>query len=237
MSLVKYTNPLSIKAWAEDDRPREKLLVKGKASLSDAELLAILINSGTRKHTAVDLAKMILQKAGNDLNALGKFGLADFTAFDGIGEARAITVMAALELGRRRKEQTSEAKPRIIVSRDAYTLMHPYLMDLSHEEFWIIFMNQSSYVISVQQVSSGGTAGTVADPRIIFKRALELPGCTGIILVHNHPSGNPTPSHQDLSLTHKLRAAGKLLDINVADHLIYCDQGYYSFADNSQMGT
>ena len=235
MPLARYTNPLSIKSWAEDDRPREKLITKGKASLSDAELLAILINSGTRNHTAVDIAKMILKKVNNDLNALGKFSIADFTTFEGIGEARAITIISALELARRRKEQAREVRPTVITSSDAYRLMRPHLTDLLHEEFWIIVLNRSNFVLAVQQVSSGGTAGTVVDPKIIFKKALEVPGCTSIILVHNHPSGNPAPSQIDLSLTKNMKAAGELLQITVSDHLIFSDESYYSFADNSMM--
>jgi DNA repair protein RadC len=230
-----YIQRMSIKSWSEDDRPREKLMMKGKSALSDAELLAILINSGTRKHTAVDLAKMILQKANHDLNALGKFSLADFTAFEGIGEARAITIMSALELGRRRKESSSEARPVIVTSKDAYNMLMPYLLDLVHEEFWVLFLSRGSKVISIQQVSLGGTTGTVADPRIIFKKALEMSGCTGVILAHNHPSGIPKPSHDDIKLTKSMKAAGELLQIPVLDHLIFCDTGYYSFADEATL--
>ncbi|WP_416868121.1 MAG: RadC family protein [Imperialibacter sp.] len=235
MSEGDYTQRLSIKSWSEDDRPREKLMSKGKSVLSDAELLAILINSGTKRHSAVDIAKMILQKVNNDLNALGKFSMADFTTFEGIGEARAITIMSALELGRRRKEQATEAKPVIITSKEAYNFMRPYLLDLAHEEFWIIFLGRGGKVISVQQVSLGGISGTVADPRVIYKKALELPGCTGIILTHNHPSGNPRPSQEDIRLTKSMKAAGELLQILVLDHLIFCDEGYYSFADEATL--
>ncbi len=235
MPVSKYANPLSIKSWAEDDRPREKLMFKGKASLSDAELLAILINSGTRKHTAVDLAKMILQKANNDLNALGKFTISDFTAFEGIGQARAITIMAALELGRRRKALAPNIKAEVITSRDAYNLMRPHLMDLPHEEFWVIFLNRAGRVLLVQQVSVGGTVGTVADPKVIFKKALEIQGCARLILVHNHPSGNPQPSQADINLTRSMKAAGKVLQLDVVDHVIYAEHGFYSFADESMM--
>ncbi len=155
MSSDDHTSRLSIKSWAEDDRPREKLLSKGKSALSDAELLAILINSGTRRHTAVDLAKMILLKADNDLNTLYKFTIDDFTSFEGIGEARAITIMGALELGRRRREQAPEVRPSVVTSKDAYLLIKPHLMDLPHEEFWVMFMNRTSKVLAMQQVSSG----------------------------------------------------------------------------------
>jgi len=235
MSSDDHTSRLSIKSWAEDDRPREKLLSKGKSALSDAELLAILINSGTRRHTAVDLAKMILQKADNDLNTLYKFTIDDFTSFEGIGEARAITIMGALELGRRRREQVPEVRPSVVTSKDAYLLIRPHLMDLSHEEFWVMFLNRTSKVLAMQQISSGGTAGTVADPKIIFKRALGVPGCTGIILVHNHPSGHTAPSQADVKLTKSMKAAGEVLEIRVLDHLIYGENGYYSFADESTL--
>ncbi len=235
MSEANYIQRLSIKSWSEDDRPREKLILKGKAALSDAELLAILINSGTKKHSALDLAKLILQKANHDLNALSKLTLADLTVFDGIGEARAITILSALELGRRRKEQNSTAKPILITSKEAYQFMQAHLLDLVHEEFWVIFMGRGGRVLSVQQVSVGGINGTVADPRIIFKRALELAGCTGIILTHNHPSGNPKPSQEDIRLTKAMKAAGEFLQIFVLDHLIFCDEGYYSFADEATL--
>lgn len=235
MAEANYSLKMPIKAWAEDDRPREKLMLKGKATLSDAELLAILINSGTKKHTALDLAKMILQKANNDLGALSKFTLNDFTAFEGIGEARALTIISALELGRRRKEQSTDVKPEIRTSKDVVNLVKPHLMDLTHEEFWILFLNRSSKVLSMQQVSRGGASGTIADPRVIFGRALQVPGCMGIILVHNHPSGNPAPSHLDVRLTSNLKAAGELMQIKVLDHLIFCDTGYYSFADDAAL--
>lgn len=235
MPEANYIQKLSIKSWAEDDRPREKLMTKGKSVLSDAELLAILINSGTKKHTAVDLAKMILQRADNDLNVLSKFSMSELMEFEGIGEARAITIMSALELGRRRKEQPLELKPSIITSGDAYNLIKPHLMDLPHEEFWILFLNRTSKVLSIQQVSQGGTDGTIADPRIIYKRAMDIPGCTGIIMIHNHPSGNPAPSQHDLRITKSMKAAGEVLQIHVLDHLIFCDEGYYSFADQAML--
>ncbi len=222
--------PLGIKSWAEEDRPREKLLLKGKAALSDAELLGILINSGTPQLTAVDIAKEILRKTENDLNQLAKLTVKDLGKFKGIGEARAITIVAALELGRRRKETESREKPKITCSRDGFDVLRPYLMDLPHEEFWVILLNRANQVIRPVQVSAGGVSGTVADPKIIFKVALEHLA-SSVILAHNHPSGNLQPSQADKDLTRKLKAAGQLLDLPVLDHLILSDKAYLSFAD------
>jgi len=225
-----YSNPLGIKSWAEEDRPREKLMLKGKAALSDAELLGILINSGTTKLTAVDIGKEILRKTDNDLNHLAKLSVKDLSKFPGIGEARAITIVAALELGRRRKETESREKPKITCSRDAFDVLRPHLMDVPHEEFWILVLNRANQVIRPVQISAGGVSGTVADPKIIFKAALEHLA-SAVILSHNHPSGNLQPSQADKDLTRKLKAAGQLLDIPILDHLILSDKTYLSFAD------
>lgn len=221
---------LTIKSWAEEDRPREKLLLKGKSALSDAELIGILIGSGSSSMSAVDLSKLILHDVGYSLEKLARLSVHDLMKFKGIGEAKAIAIVSALELGRRRKEQIADKKPKITCSKDVYTLMRPTLLDLSHEEFWIILLNRSNQVISKQNISSGGVSGTVADPKLIFKKALEHLA-SSIILIHNHPSGNLNPSEADRQLTNKLKEAGKFLDIPVLDHVIFTDEKYYSFAD------
>lgn len=221
---------LTIKTWAVEDRPREKLLLKGKSALTDAELLAILLGTGTASQSALDVAKKILQTAANSLDKLATQNVKDLTKVKGIGEAKAITIVAALELGRRRRELLSVEKPKIRCSRDVYDYICSDLLDLQHEEFWIILTNRSQRIIKKQQVSSGGVSGTVADPKLIFKLALdEL--ASGIILVHNHPSGNAVASKSDILLTTKLKEGGKLLEIQVLDHIIVAGKGYVSFAD------
>jgi len=220
----------NILSWAEEDRPREKLLLKGKAVLSDAELIAILIGSGTRELSAVDLSKLILQSVNNNLNELAKLSINDLMKFKGIGDAKAISIAAALELGRRRKESESLKKQKITSSADVYEAIRPYLMDLQHEQFWIILLNRANEVIRPQQISIGGVSGTVADPKIIFKAAIEHLA-SAIILVHNHPSGNLTPSQADKELTKKVKGGGQTLDIPVLYHLIFSNNGYFSFAD------
>lgn len=234
MNNNEYTDTRRILSWAEEDRPREKLLLKGKAALSDAELIAILIGSGTRELSAVDLSKVILQKAVNNLNELAKLSIKDLMKVKGIGEAKAISIIAALELGRRRKESEVVRRPRISSSRDAYEQIQPYLLDLPHEEFWLLLLNRANEVIKPVQVSQGGVSGTVADPKIIFKFAIENLS-SAIILVHNHPSGNLKPSEADKELTRRLSSAGKLLEIPVLDHLIFTDGGYLSFADEGML--
>jgi len=225
---------LNIKSWSPEDRPREKLILKGKSALSDAELIAILLGSGTRALSAVDLAKKVLYPTGNNLHELARLTVKDLTKIPGIGQAKALTIVAALELGRRRKELDSREKTKVTGSKDAYDLIKADLLDISHEEFWILLLNRANRVIKKAQVSQGGVAGTVADPKIIFKLALdEL--ASGIILAHNHPSGNLTASQADLDLTKKLKDAGKLLDIQVLDHLIVAGQKYFSFADEGLM--
>ena len=226
-----YTkNSLTIKAWAEEDRPREKLLTKGKQVLSDAELLAILLGSGSREETAVGLAQRILKSVENDLNELGKRAISELTKFKGMGEAKAITVVAAMELGRRRQLTDVRARPKISGSRAAYDVIAPILIDLQHEEFWILLLNRANRVISREQISLGGIAGTVVDAKIIFRKAIEGMA-SSLILVHNHPSGNLQPSQQDIELTKKLKKAGETLDIAVLDHLIIASNNYFSFAD------
>jgi len=226
---------LSIKNWAVEDRPREKLLSKGISSLSNAELIAILIGSGNKEESAVDVSKRILHDVNNNLNELGKTTIDQLQKnYRGIGEAKAITIVAALELGRRRKLSDIQEKPQIKSSNDVYELMHPVLADIPHEEFWIILLNRANKVISTQKISQGGLSGTVIDTRLIMKSALEQL-VSSIILCHNHPSGNKFPSQQDKSITTKLSEAGKIMDIPVLDHIIITDGGYYSFADEGEM--
>jgi DNA repair protein RadC len=227
---MAYQTSGNIQSWAEEDRPREKLMLKGKAALSEAELIAILINSGTVDLTAVDVAKIILKSVNNNLNDLAKLSIKDLSKFRGIGEAKAISIIAALELGRRRKEQDRPQRARVTCSRDAYNEMIPHLIDKPHEEFWILLMNRANEILRPVQISAGGVSGTVADPKIIFKQAIEHLA-SSMILFHNHPSGNLTPSQADKDLTRKLKDAGRLLDIPVLDHLIFTDKAYYSFAD------
>ena len=221
---------LSIKAWAEEDRPREKLLLKGRHSLSDAELIAILIGTGNAGETAVDLARRILGANSNDLNLLGRVNVMELQKFKGIGEAKAVTIVAALELGRRRKESKEQESKKITSSREGVDLMQPLLGDLLHEEFWVIFLNRANCIIGKQQISKGGMSGTVADPRMIFKAAIDQKAIS-IILCHNHPSGSLKPSRADQELTKKIKEAARFLDIAVMDHIIVSDDGYYSFAD------
>jgi DNA repair protein RadC len=230
METENYTQSLKILSWAEEDRPREKLLMKGKSALSDAELIGILIGSGTISMSAVDLAKVILNDVNNNLNDLAKLSVKDLQKFKGIGEAKAISIMSALELGRRRRESESPKKLKITSSKDVYDIMAPNLLDLSHEEFWVLLLNRANAVIKKVQISAGGVAGTVADPKIIFKTALENLS-SSMILVHNHPSGNLSPSQADKEITKKMKEAGKLLEIPVLDHIIFADKNYYSFAD------
>ena len=220
----------NILSWAEEDRPREKLLLKGKCALSDAELIAILIGSGTRELSAVALSKLILQSVNNNLNELAKLSINDLIKFKGIGDAKAISIAAALELGRRRKESEVLKKPKVGSSADVYEAIRPYLMDLQHEQFWVLLLNRANEIIRPQQISIGGVSGTIADPKMIFKAAIEYLA-SAIILVHNHPSGNLTPSQADKDLTRKVKEAGRTLDIPVLDHLIFSDNGYFSFTD------
>jgi len=221
---------LNIKSWSPEDRPREKLVLKGKSALSDAELIAILLGTGTTTLSAVDLAKKVLQHASNNLNELARLSVKDLTKTKGIGEAKAITIVAALELGRRRKETGDEEKPKIGSSKDVYELLKSELLDIPHEEFWVLMLNRANRVIKKQQISQGGVSGTIADPKLIFKMALEELA-SGIILAHNHPSGNLTASQADIDLTRKLKEGGKLLEIQILDHIIIAGKKYYSFAD------
>jgi len=226
---------LPINVWAEEDRPREKLLHKGKSALTDAELIAIIINSGSRDESAVSLSKRILNSAENNLDNLGKRSIAELMKFKGIGEAKAISIAAAVELGRRRQMTAPQERPKITSSRAAYNLLGPLLMDLPHEEFWMLILNRASKVVARAQMSIGGVSGTIMDAKMIFKRVLDEPGATSIILCHNHPSGNLQPSPSDISLTKKLVFAGNALDIKVLDHLIIAGNGYFSFGDEGMI--
>lgn len=225
---------LKIKHWDEADRPREKMLQKGKSALSDAELIAILLGSGTASLSAVELARQILKSVNHNLHELARLSIHDLMKFKGIGEAKAISIVSALELGRRRKEAEPTKKIKISSSRDAYEYMKPELMDLQHEEFWVILLNRAHQIVNKRKISAGGVSGTVADPKIIFKFALEELA-SAIVLAHNHPSGNLNPSTPDIELTKKLVASGKALEIQVIDHIIYTNQGYYSFADEGML--
>jgi DNA repair protein RadC len=222
---------LKITDWAVEDRPREKLVQKGTASLSDAELLAILINSGTKEKSAVDLGRELLNLVNNNLNSLGKLTIADLKKLHGIGTARAVTIAAALELGRRRKLAEIPEVHQIKCSKDVADIFQPLLSDLQHEEFWILFLNRSNKVINRMKLSQGGVSGTVTDVRLVMKTAIEYLA-SGIIVCHNHPSGNMSPSESDSKITQKIKEAGNLMDIQLLDHLIISDKDYYSFADN-----
>jgi len=222
----------SIKNWSQDDQPREKLLHKGKAVLSDAELLAILIGSGTKNESAVELCKRIMASVDNNLNALGKLSIKQLMLFKGIGEAKAITIAAALELGRRRRDEEPLEKKQISSSKSVFELMQPIMGELQHEEFWIIYLNNSNKIIQKNQLSKGGITGTLVDVRLVLKTALEV-GATGLILAHNHPSGTLKPSDADKQITNKLKLAAQNLDIKVLDHLIITENAYFSFADEN----
>jgi DNA repair protein RadC len=227
---MEENNSFSIKFWAEDDKPREKLMLKGKSVLSDAELIAILIGSGSRNESAVELSKRILAAVDNNLNALGKLSVKQLMEFKGIGEAKAISIVAALELGRRRRSEEVVELKKITSSQSVFEIMQPIIGELSHEEFWIIYLNNSNKVICKSQLSKGGITGTVVDVRLVFKTAVEQ-NATAIILCHNHPSGTLIASDADKQITKKLKTAGESLDIKTLDHIIITERAYFSFAD------
>jgi DNA repair protein RadC len=216
--------------WSEDDKPREKLMLKGKSVLSDAELIAILIGSGSRNESAVDLSKRILASVDNNLNALGKLSIAQLMNFKGIGEAKAISIIAAMELGRRRRSEDVIELTKITSSKAVFDVMQPIIGELPHEEFWVLFLNNSNKILFKTQLSKGGMTGTVVDVRIVFKIAFEQ-NATSIILTHNHPSGKLLASDADIQITKKIKIAGQQLDIPVLDHIIITEAGYYSFVD------
>ncbi len=230
----KEQNFSNIKSWSMDDRPREKLLSKGRSVLSDSELLAILIRSGSREETAVDLSKRILGSAGNDLTALSRMGVKELSKFKGMGAVKAITIVAALELGRRRAEALVMEKRKITSSKDVMNFFEGRLADLAHEEFWILLLDRANQIIKAENISKGGISGTVVDARVIFKSAVEHLA-SGIILCHNHPSANAKPSQADIELTKRLADAGLLMEIKVLDHLIVAGNKFYSFADEGHL--
>jgi|TARA_B110000967_G_scaffold200160_1_gene235576 DNA repair protein RadC len=225
---------LTIKSWALDDRPREKLVAKGKSTLSDAELIAILIGSGNREESAVGLSKRILKSVDGNINRLAKLSVEKLIEFKGIGEAKAVTIITALELGKRRQLEIALEKPKITSSKEVFNLMQPVIGDLEHEEFWVLFLNNSNKVLGKTQISKGGLTATVVDVRLLFKRALEL-ASLGIIVCHNHPSGKLQPSTADKQITQKIKLAGVTLDIKLLDHLIVTEKSYFSFADEGIM--
>jgi len=232
--MEKFKVNLPLKAWAEEDKPREKLIMKGRQALSEAELIAILISTGNRNETSVELSKRIMVSVQNNLNELSRLSLNDLMKFDGIGKAKAICILAALEIGRRRKETVFRKKEKIISSQQAYLYLKQMLSDLPHEEFWVILLDRSNQIIKRAMISRGGVSGTVVDSKIIFKSAIETLA-SSMILGHNHPSGNTKPSEQDIQITRKIKEAGKTMEIPVIDHLIVCENGYYSFADEGTL--
>ena len=229
---MEENNSFSIKNWSEDDQPREKLMLKGKQVLSDAELVAILIGSGSRSESAVQLSQRILSSVNNNLNALGKLSIKQLTEFKGIGEAKAISIVAATELGRRRRAEETVELAKITSSKAVFDIMQPIIGELVHEEFWVLFLNNSNKVIYKSQISKGGITGTVVDVRMIFKMALEQ-NATSIILTHNHPSGKLEASDADKTLTKQLKLAGQQLLIPVLDHIIITENNYLSFQDEN----
>jgi DNA repair protein RadC len=225
---------LSIKSWAEDDRPREKLFLHGAKQLSTAELLAILLGSGSRGESAVQLAQRILNDANNNLQQLGTMSIAQLKKYKGMGDAKAITILAAMEIANRRASTKVEDRPRITSSADAYNCLWAQVADLSHEQFWVLLLNRANQVIAKRMVSAGGVAGTVVDAKMVFQPAIEQLA-SGIILCHNHPSGNLQPSQADIDITRKLKRGAENLDLAILDHLIISSSGYYSFADEGML--
>lgn len=232
--MQKYSKHTTIKQWAEEDRPREKLMLKGRHAMSDAELIAILIGSGTQEMSAVEIAKGILEGVNENLTELGKLSIHDLRKSHGIGPARAIAIAAALELGRRRNESVLPGKSIVQKSHDAFSLLKTVMQDKPYEEFWVLLLNRANRLIRKECISEGGISGTVVDPKKIFKIALDY-HATGIILGHNHPSGNTKPSESDIRITNKIVEAGKLLEVSVLDHIIVSDSEFFSFADQGMM--
>ena len=232
---MKLNTKLNIKDWAEEDRPREKMLLKGVSALSDAELLGILIGSGNKSETAVELSQRILHSVSNNLNTLGKLEIKDLIKdFKGIGEAKAITIVAALELGKRRKLSEALVSPQITSSKDVYDIFHPILADLKHEEVWVLFLNRANKVVKNIQISKGGLTATVVDIRLIMKEGIQTLA-SAMVLCHNHPSGNTHPSDDDDQITKRLKEAGHIMDIRLLDHIIVYDNSYYSYMDTGRL--
>jgi len=232
--MMENKRSFSIKDWKEDDRPREKLISKGKHVLSNAELIAILLGSGSKNESAVDLSKKILSSVDNNLNALAKLSIAQLMSFKGIGEAKSVSIVTALEIGRRRRLEEALVLVKVTGSKAVFEIMQPIIGDLQHEEFWILYLNNSNKVLHKILLSKGGITGTLVDTRLVFKKAMEV-GATAIILAHNHPSGNLTPSDSDKKLTQKIKIAGHTLDVKILDHLIITEKNYYSFADSNEL--
>lgn len=225
-----YQKQLAIKNWAEDDRPREKMMLKGKHTLSNAELIAILIGTGSGSKSAVDLGRELLSLTDGDLHEFGKLRLSQLCHIKGIGNSKAVSILAALELGRRKKASAGKRKNLIDSSQKAYVELKAYFSDLVHEEFFALYLNRANEVLQVKQLSIGGTTGTHVDPKIIFKNGMDVAAC-GIILAHNHPSGQLTPSKEDLAITKRIKQFGELIEMHILDHLIITDNGYFSFSD------
>ncbi len=226
--------PFSIKNWSEDDKPREKLLLKGRRALTDAELVAILIGSGTTEESAVALSRRILASVNHQLGPLGKLTVSQLMQFKGIGKAKAVTIAAALELGRRRRLEQAAEIPRVSSSRDVFEYLQPLIGELPHEEFWILYLNNANRVLHSESLSKGGITGTLVDVRLVMKQALAV-GAVALILAHNHPSGTLKPSAADRQITNKLKAAAGALDVKILDHLIITERDYYSFADHKAL--
>ncbi|RHR77658.1 DNA repair protein RadC [Odoribacter sp. AF15-53] len=228
-------NYIPISSWAEDDKPREKMLLKGVASLSVNELLAILLRSGSGGESALDLARRILADSNNDLNLLARLSVSDFMSrYKGVGMAKAASIIAAMELGRRRALSTVREEPMLTTSRDLYDYLQPLIGDLDHEEFWVMTLSSACRIKSCERLFSGGIESTIIDIRMVFRKVLESKACS-VVIAHNHPSGNDRPSAQDIVLTKKVREAGKVLDIVLLDHIIVCPDRYYSFADSGML--
>ena len=225
---------ITIKSWAVADRPREKLLAKGKAVLSDAELMAILIGSGNREESAVGLSKRILLSVENNINQLAKLSVAQLMQFKGIGEAKAVSIITALEIGKRRHFESLLERPKIKGSKDANALIQLLIGELNHEEFWVLYLDNSNKLLQKQQLSKGGITATMVDVRLVFKKAIEI-ASVAIIVCHNHPSGKLKPSASDKELTQKIKQSGEMLDIKLLDHLIITQKDYFSFADNGEL--
>ena len=225
---------LTIKSWATEDRPREKLMSKGASVLSTAELLAILIGSGNKKESAVDLSKRILASVQYNIHELAKLSVKELTAFNGIGPAKAITIVTALELGKRRQLESFIYKPKIHSSQAVFSMMQPQIGMLAHEEFWVLYLNNANEVLSKYQLSKGGITATLVDVRLLFKKAIEL-SAVAVVICHNHPSGSLNPSREDKKITKKIKEGGLSLDIKLLDHLIITEKSYFSFADNGEI--
>lgn len=231
---MKADKKLTVKDWAFSDRPREKLMFNGKRSLTDSELLAILIGSGSHEETSVDLCKRILHHMDDDLEKLANLTIPDLCKFKGVGEAKAVTIIAALELCHRRSTTTRKEAMQITSSQDSFNLLQRYFAGLKQEQFWIILLNRANKLIGTHQISTGSTSETLVDPKLVFPLALEY-HTSLIVIAHNHPSGVLKPSEMDINLTKRLCESAQMLDIEIIDHLIFGDNNYFSFSDQGMM--